>query len=161
VSRVTGRTRASTSFGLLVLVSAVAAGAALLALACRDRPGNAGGAASAEEVRRRPALSQETRARARELYDTRCAPCHGANGEGDGPQGIVLDPLPRNYSDPAWQAGITDEQIARTIIEGGEERGFSPTMPSNRDLERRPAIVNGLVELIRGFDRAKRTSSAQ
>lgn len=96
-------------------------------------------------------MSADDLQRALDLYQTRCAPCHGTNGAGDGPQGLPLDPRPRNYTDPSWQKSISDQKIADTIIRGGAEVSLSPTMPPNPDLKRKPKIVNGLVEIIRGF----------
>jgi high-affinity iron transporter len=38
-------------------------------------------------------------ARARDLYATNCASCHGAEGRGDGPAGMALDPAPTDFHD--------------------------------------------------------------
>lgn len=38
-------------------------------------------------------------ARARELYASQCAGCHGAMGAGDGPAGALLDPPPIDFTD--------------------------------------------------------------
>lgn len=40
-------------------------------------------------------------ARARTLFATQCAACHGAQGRGDGPVGQGLDPAPSNFHDDA------------------------------------------------------------
>src|SRR3954465_12148405 len=40
-----------------------------------------------------------------------CAPCRGADGKGNGRAAAALNPKPRDYTDPAWQASITDDQI--------------------------------------------------
>ena len=49
-------------------------------------------------------------------WQQNCITCHGQLGRGDGPRGPMVKAT--NLSDPAWQAAITDEQIARTIKEG-------------------------------------------
>jgi high-affinity iron transporter len=36
---------------------------------------------------------------AAELYQTQCAACHGLQGQGDGPAGAHLDPIPSNFHD--------------------------------------------------------------
>ncbi|HET6344418.1 MAG TPA: cytochrome c, partial [Myxococcota bacterium] len=60
-------------------------------------------------------------------------------------------PKPRNYSDAAWQASITDEQLKKTIVEGGAAVGKSMMMPPNPDLRDKPQVVDELVKIIRGF----------
>ena len=86
-----------------------------------------------------------------DLFNTRCAVCHGETGAGDGAAAVALDPKPRNYSDKAWQKTVTDEEIAKTIIEGGSATGLSPLMTPNPDLADKPEVVAGLVAIIRGF----------
>lgn len=88
---------------------------------------------------------------AREIFATRCATCHGATGQGDGPGSTALDPKPRNFQDAEWQASVTDEHIANIIQYGGAAVGRSPTMPGNPDLTNRPEVVAGLVRHIRSL----------
>ena len=88
---------------------------------------------------------------AKEMFDSRCAACHGTSGRGDGPGAVALTPKPRNYTDRAWQSGVTDDQIKKTIIYGGAAVGKSPIMPANPDLEGKPEVVDGLVKIVRGF----------
>ena len=90
-------------------------------------------------------------AQADQIFATRCTPCHGASGHGDGAAAAALNPKPRNYSDKAWQASITDEKIAKTIVVGGAAVGLSALMPPNPDLADKPDVVNALVAKIRGF----------
>jgi mono/diheme cytochrome c family protein len=68
---------------------------------------------------------------ARTTFRTVCASCHGERGHGDGAAAAALNPRPRNYADKAWQASVTDEQIRKTILEGGAAVGKSPRMPAN------------------------------
>lgn len=88
-------------------------------------------------------------ARARETFENRCATCHGTGGRGDGPASRGLSVSPRNYTDGAWQRGVTDEQIRAAIVKGGAAIGKSPAMPANRDLD--PEVVDALVAIVRGF----------
>lgn len=90
-------------------------------------------------------------AAAKEAYDTRCATCHGPSGKGDGAAAAALNPKPRNYGDKAWQATVTDEQIRKTIVQGGAAVGKSPLMPGSPDLDTTPGVVDGLVKIIRDF----------
>lgn len=90
---------------------------------------------------------------AQDLYKTRCVPCHGETGKGDGPGATALNPKPRNYSDAAWQKSVKDEDIRKTILYGGAAVGKSPLMPGNPDLDgddKRPQL-DALVAIVRGF----------
>jgi mono/diheme cytochrome c family protein len=85
------------------------------------------------------------------VFSTRCATCHGQDGKGTGPAAVALNPKPRDYSDPEWQKSVTDEQIKKTIVEGGAAVGKSPLMAPNPDLGNQPAVLDGLVKIVRGF----------
>jgi mono/diheme cytochrome c family protein len=86
-----------------------------------------------------------------QVFSTRCATCHGTTGHGDGPASVALNPKPRSYSDPVWQKSVTDDQIKKTIIEGGASVGKSPLMAANPDLANQPEVVEGLVKIVRSF----------
>ncbi len=111
--------------------------------------GAATGAAQSVEIT--PAAREE----AQNIFSTRCAVCHGAEGRGDGPGGAGLDPKPRNYHDQAWQDSVPDEEIERAIIYGGAAVGRSPAMVGNPDLASKPAVVAALREIIRNFGKQK------
>lgn len=93
----------------------------------------------------------QVQAAARELWQARCANCHGAEGRGDGPTGRNLDPRPRDFHDEDWQRRVDDGHLRRVIVEGGAAHGLSADMVANADLADRPAIVGELVRTIRGF----------
>jgi mono/diheme cytochrome c family protein len=61
-----------------------------------------------------------------------CVSCHGENGKGDGIAAAGLDPKPRNYTDAAWQAEVTDAHIKKVIMEGGPASGLSASMPPHK-----------------------------
>ena len=84
-------------------------------------------------------------------FSTMCATCHGTDGKGNGPAAAALNPKPRDYTDPAWQASITDDQIKETIVKGGQGVGKSPTMPGQPQLKGQPEVLDGLVQIIRKF----------
>jgi mono/diheme cytochrome c family protein len=96
-------------------------------------------------------LTPEVRAEARELFATRCTPCHGPRGAGDGPASAGLTPKPRNFTDKAWQASVTDQHIETIIQYGGAAVSKSPAMPPNPDLTAKPAVVSALREHLRGL----------
>ncbi len=107
--------------------------------------GGGGGAAAAAST----TVTPEARAEAEEIFATRCAVCHGAQGRGDGPGSAGLNPQPRNFTDAAWQDSVDDAYIERIIQYGGAAVGKSPAMPNNPDLASRPAVVAGLRQHIR------------
>ncbi len=88
---------------------------------------------------------------AEEVFTTRCSTCHGTDGTGSGPAAANLNPKPRNYTDSAWQASVTDDYLRNVIVKGGAANGKSPLMPPNPDLEGKNAVVDGLVAKIRSF----------
>jgi mono/diheme cytochrome c family protein len=85
------------------------------------------------------------------MYGAKCSRCHGVNGNGHGPFSDSLHPRPHDYTDPAWQASVTDDQIKEIILRGGLNLHKSPAMPGSPMLKKRPEVLNGLVKLIRGF----------
>ena len=84
-----------------------------------------------------------------------CSTCHGADGRGDGPAGKALKPPPANFTDPAFQKSRTDEQLAKTILEGGAAVGKNPAMPPNPQYKSRPEVIKALVAKVRSFGKKK------
>jgi mono/diheme cytochrome c family protein len=76
-----------------------------------------------------PVLSYEQR-QGSVLYAKYCAICHGKEGKGDGFNAFNLDPRPRDFSDSAYMAALSDDQIVQTIRGGGRSVNKSPLMPS-------------------------------
>jgi mono/diheme cytochrome c family protein len=71
-------------------------------------------------------------------WRNQCAPCHGALGHGDGPQGPMVHAP--NLTLPDWQAKVTDQQIAQVIVSGKNR------MPK---FDFPPDVLGGLVSRIR------------
>jgi mono/diheme cytochrome c family protein len=90
-------------------------------------------------------------AKAKEIFSTRCTPCHGPEGRGDGPASASLDPKPRNFHDKTWHESIDDAYIEKIIKFGGAAVGKSPAMPGNPDLND-PVVVAELRTLVRSFN---------
>ena len=90
---------------------------------------------------------------ARQLFKTKCQACHGDHGAGDGPASATLDPKPRAFADATWQASVTDDQLKKTIIEGGAAVGKSAAMSSNPELANKPEELAALVKIVRDFKR--------
>jgi cytochrome c553 len=90
---------------------------------------------------------------ARNTFNTFCSACHGQSGTGDGVGAASLNPKPRNYTDKAWQASVTDEQIRQIIVWGGAAVGKSELMPPSPQLQAKPEVLEELVKIVRGFGR--------
>ncbi len=97
------------------------------------------------------AAPADAKAQAEQIFSQRCSVCHGMDGKGDGPGAAALNPKPRNYTDAKWQASVTDDLIAKTIVEGGAAVGKSPLMVPNADLKDKPDVVKALVAKVRSF----------
>ncbi len=64
----------------------------------------------------------------RSLFEAQCATCHGKKGNGDGPQGVGLQPSPTVLSDRSIMDGVSPLQAFNTIklgIEGTSMRAFT------------------------------------
>ncbi len=92
----------------------------------------------------------------RELYETLCATCHGADGRGDGP-GVPQEMIrPRPFSaaafkfdtDADWQRG-TRADIANVIKDGTKVYGGSPLMPPWSNLS--DEDISSLVDVVLNF----------
>ena len=88
---------------------------------------------------------------ARKLFATKCIVCHGDHGAGDGPGAAALNPKPRAFGDATWQASVTDDQIKKTIVEGGAAVGKSAAMSANPELADKPDELSALVKIVRDF----------
>lgn len=128
--------------------------AALLLAACGKNekpPPPSNGVLTAQEsgpAAKRPSTGDSE---AQRIFMTTCATCHGTDGTGNGPAAASLEPKPRNYTDPAWQESVTDDDIKNIIVQGGQAVGKSAMMPPNPQLKDQPETLDGLVKIIRGF----------
>jgi Cytochrome c len=101
-------------------------------------------------------ISDSARATAMSLFGDRCAVCHGANGDGNGPGASNLSPKPRDFRNPKWQRSVSDAEITKAIVYGGPAVGLSSAMSANPDLETQPSVVAALVEHIRGLGKKQK-----
>jgi mono/diheme cytochrome c family protein len=90
-------------------------------------------------------------AQASQTFATRCVPCHGPEGGGDGPAASALNPRPRNFHDRAWQGSASDEEILTAIQNGGMSVGKSAIMPGNPDFKGNTELLAALLAKIRAF----------
>jgi mono/diheme cytochrome c family protein len=91
---------------------------------------------------------------ARQIFATRCAACHGPGGKGDGAASAGLAPKPRDFTDAAWQASVTDQHVETIVKFGGAAVGRAPTMPGNPDLIAKPDVVSALRAHVRSLGAA-------
>ena len=63
-------------------------------------------------------------ANGKKLFAAECARCHGTTGYGDGPDGIALDPKPRNFHDEERLNEISAAHAFNTIRLGVEGTGM-------------------------------------
>lgn len=123
-----------------------ASGQQAAAPAGNQNPGQQAGAAKPAQ----PATTSPVE-EAANIFQLRCAICHGASGKGDGPGAASLNPKPRDYTDKKWQASVTDEELKKVIVEGGAALSKSPIMPPNPDLGQKPEVLDAIVAKIRAF----------
>jgi len=62
--------------------------------------------------------SPEGLAAAAKLYNLKCAPCHGATGNGDGQMAKFLNPKPANFADAMMMHEMTDGELYWEMSEG-------------------------------------------
>jgi len=80
------------------------------------------------------------------IFKTKCSMCHGQDGKGFA---AIKTP---DFTDPKWQAGITDQQIFDTIKNGSKKNTMMVAFGSQfKDDE-----IHALVKQIRSFNSAKK-----
>ena len=70
-----------------------------------------------KEIKNPLAVSTANLAAAKEIYNDKCANCHGDGGKGDGPDAMMYDPAPSDLTD-AKVATKTDGELYYQITEG-------------------------------------------
>ena len=81
-----------------------------------------------------------------EMYGKKCASCHGKDGTADTTTGKKLNM--RNLTDPKIQAGSTDEQWEKIILNGVKGAGGKNVMPATKVT---PEEVKDLVKFTRSL----------
>lgn len=99
--------------------------------------------------------------RASRYFKGICAGCHGLGGLGNGSAAAALNPRPRNFTDRAWQASVTDAHIRTTILKGGAAVGKSALMPPQPGLGEDPQTLEALVKLVRGYGQPRASVEAK
>jgi cytochrome c6 len=91
---------------------------------------------------------------AAETWRNRCIICHGPDGKGNTPHGREYK-VP-DFTDPAWQKGITDERILQAITNGNPSRGmmaFGSKLPAEE--------IAAMVPYLRAFGHTRKERDAR
>jgi cytochrome c oxidase cbb3-type subunit III len=89
---------------------------------------------------------------AKVLYVRYCAPCHGAQGRGDGANARYLPVRPAPHADARYMSQRSDDRLFDAIYSGGYPLGRSVTMPAYGETLTRSemrSLVRHLRELCR------------
>ena len=70
----------------------------------------------------------ENIAKGKAIYEGKgtCFNCHGTSGKGDGPAGVILNPSPRNFTNPKFHKNRTDGEMFWVIKNGSAGTGMVP-----------------------------------
>jgi len=75
---------------------------------------------------------QDAVAAGKQVFETNCAPCHGAEAKGDGAAGASLSPKPANLELTAKETSAQYIHWVATV--GGTAAGLSSGMPAFKDV---------------------------
>jgi mono/diheme cytochrome c family protein len=88
------------------------------------------------DLRKAVAGTPEQLSQGSQLYADHCASCHGSDGRGDGPAGLMLDPKPRDLTRlEDWSKGTRLSDLFRTLtlgLPGTAMPGFDYLGPDER-----------------------------
>jgi len=92
--------------------------------------------ASAVDMKLFSEPTPELIAKGKELFQSTCSSCHGAEGKGDGAAGVALNPKPRNFhAADGWKNGRKVTEIYNTVQKGiaaSGMPGFDYLPPTDR-----------------------------
>jgi len=76
-----------------------------------------------------------------EIFETRCAVCHGVDGRGDPGRQILKIDLP-DFADCSFASREPDSDFAAVIHGGGPARGFNVLMPAHGEVPSQAEVDN-------------------
>jgi mono/diheme cytochrome c family protein len=85
----------------------------------------------------------------KQLYQQRCAPCHGPDGKANTPTAQALNPKPRDHTDGSYMNALANDHLIKVIKQGGVAVGKSPIMPPQADLSEQQ--IHDIVEFVRSL----------
>jgi mono/diheme cytochrome c family protein len=83
-------------------------------------------------------------------YLLNCSKCHGINGDGRGRLAGEFEVRPRNHTNAKYMSKRTDDQLFRTISNGGAVTGFDEAMPPHKTVIQEKEI-RALVKYLRSL----------
>jgi len=88
--------------------------------------------ASAKALKNPIPMTAENIAKGRLIYVIKgqCIHCHGEGGKGDGLAGKVLNPSPRDFTNPNFHGNRTDGEMFWVIKNGSKGSGMMPMIGS-------------------------------
>lgn len=81
-----------------------------------------------------------------QLFESRCAFCHGAEGKGDGVAGKALDPPPVDFTSADFWKTMTPEKLRDAIMNG---KPGTAMVPFRKTLK--PEEIDALVQYVQNF----------
>jgi mono/diheme cytochrome c family protein len=83
---------------------------------------------AAKAMKNPVAKTPENIAKGKAIYEGKgtCFNCHGTSGKGDGPAGQILNPSPRNFTNPKFHKNRTDGEMFWIIKNGSAGTGMVP-----------------------------------
>lgn len=82
---------------------------------------------------------------AAQLYRRYCVSCHGNDGKAKTSKGRFSHA--RDFTDPQWQADVSDERIFNSIMNGRDVSGNMPAFAKKMNEQE----INSLVTFVRGL----------
>jgi mono/diheme cytochrome c family protein len=84
--------------------------------------------ADAKKMKNPVAKTPENIAKGKAIFEGKgtCFNCHGLSGKGDGPAGAILNPTPRNFTNPKFHKLRTDGELFWVIKNGSAGTGMVP-----------------------------------
>jgi mono/diheme cytochrome c family protein len=88
--------------------------------------------AKAKALKNPIAKTPENIAKGKAIYEGKgtCFNCHGVSGKGDGPAGQILNPSPRNFTNPKFHKNRKDGEMMWVIKNGSAGTGMVPLVPT-------------------------------
>ncbi len=83
-----------------------------------------------------------------QLYGMLCALCHGADGKPT-EQGVKFGSP--DFTDPAWQASKTDDDLIKSMTEGTDNPNYAPVKPFVKEMLGVDVDVKEFIPKVRSF----------
>ncbi|PYQ14156.1 MAG: hypothetical protein DMH00_02545 [Acidobacteria bacterium] len=95
-------------------------------------------------------LSRGDREAGRVIYDSRCWPCHGPTGRGNGPASKALKPAPADFTDPDKVVSRTSARLYQALTVGVPGTAMAPQSLAEKEKFDVIAYLRSLVKYAEG-----------